>query len=281
MGVYLYMMPRIAHPLDDTAALAGRLPEIAFVEFRQWGRERVVKSHAHADQFQLDYFTEGEGTYRVDGAAHAIRAGVFYFVPPGRRHAMAGASTRPPVNLTVKFRHADLAPDFLPGVTNVTETQADRAVRLFREVVSEFVLDLSARRAVAALRLAELLLLLRESRRSGGGEHPLVAVLKPFMAAHLAEPIGLDDMAKAVEVSREHLCRVFKRETGETPLGHLRSLRVERAKQLLAGGREPLTAVAERSGFADARDFHRVFKRLTGAGPRDYRRRARLAGDTT
>jgi transcriptional regulator GlxA family with amidase domain len=182
------------------------------------------------------------------------------------------------VNLTVKFLHPGLAPDFLPSVTTVAEAHVDRTVQLFREVVSEFVLDLPERKVVAALRLTELLLLLRGSQRNGRiREHPLVAALKPFMAAHLAEVVSLDDMAKVVDVSREHLCRVFKRETGETPVGHLRSLRVERAKQLLAGGHEPISAVAERTGFTDVRDFHRVFKRLTGTGPREYRRQTRLA----
>jgi len=71
--------------------------------------------------------------------------------------------------------------------------------------------------------------------------------------------------------SYAHLCRVFRRQYGVTPVEYLNALRIEQAKELLAAGNESILDIARKSGFNHAQYFSRMFRRQTGQSPRDYR----------
>lgn len=98
-----------------------------------------------------------------------------------------------------------------------------------------------------------------------------VARVVDFLEAHLEEPISLKEMAAIVNLSPVHFTRQFKRTTGNTPHQHLLSLRIERAKRLLAGAL-PIAEIALRCGFSHQEHLTRVFGRIVGVTPAAYRR---------
>lgn len=67
--------------------------------------------------------------------------------------------------------------------------------------------------------------------------------------------------------------RRFRAATGYSPKDYVQSLRVEEAKQFLETDQHNIDAVAEAVGYADPRAFRRLFKRMTGLSPAEYRRR--------
>jgi len=86
-----------------------------------------------------------------------------------------------------------------------------------------------------------------------------------------AESISIVKVAAALGISAGHLSRMFKRTTGQTFERYLMVQRVEAAKRMLL---EPLTTIAEtaeRCGFSDSAYFARVFRKITGGSPSDYR----------
>jgi AraC family transcriptional regulator len=96
-----------------------------------------------------------------------------------------------------------------------------------------------------------------------------------WVAAHLAEPFGLDEMAASVGLSPFHFARSFKQATGETPLAFVAAKRIELAKRLLGAGATPLAEVAQLCGFADQAHFTTAFRHRTGMTPGVWRRAAR------
>src|SRR5690606_16132210 len=70
--------------------------------------------------------------------------------------------------------------------------------------------------------------------------------------------------------------RRFKAATGYSPLAYVQALRIEEAKQILETGSQPVDAIGREVGYEDAASFRRLFRRLTGMSPGDYRRRFRL-----
>lgn len=98
-----------------------------------------------------------------------------------------------------------------------------------------------------------------------------------FIDHHLAERIGLADIANAACVSRYHFARMFRLSTGRSPMQYLLLRRIERAQQLLSSGRHSVSTVAHELGFFDQSHFVNSFRRVTGATPGRFARHSRAA----
>lgn len=92
-----------------------------------------------------------------------------------------------------------------------------------------------------------------------------------YMQAHCTEKLSLGDVADHVYVSQWHLSKLINKDTGQSFFDLLSSMRIERAKTLLADPSMRVHAVAEQTGFADVAHFSKSFKRLTGQTPGEYR----------
>jgi AraC family transcriptional regulator len=76
-------------------------------------------------------------------------------------------------------------------------------------------------------------------------------------------------------VSASHLARCFRQTTGTTVHAYVQSIRIERARTLLAESSLPLKEIAAACGFATPRYFSTAFRRAAGESPRSYRARTR------
>jgi len=94
---------------------------------------------------------------------------------------------------------------------------------------------------------------------------------KEFIEAHLTENISLADLARECSLSVAQFARAFKRATGMAPYQFLIVRRIERARNLLLYTGLPLAEVAACSGFADQSHFTKVFRRLAGTSPGNFR----------
>lgn len=92
-----------------------------------------------------------------------------------------------------------------------------------------------------------------------------------YIHEHLTEPITLEEIARAANMSRSHLSNHFKAFTGMSPYSYLLLQRVERAVSLLHESDASILTVAHESGFENLANFNKTFKRITGTSPRDYR----------
>jgi AraC-like DNA-binding protein len=93
-----------------------------------------------------------------------------------------------------------------------------------------------------------------------------------FIYAHLAEPIGLDDLARAAGMSSAAFCRYCKRVTGRTPTRLLSELRITQACKLLTDTAQSVSEVAFASGFQSISNFNRVFQQIKATSPQSFRR---------
>ncbi|MFP4550896.1 MAG: response regulator [Spirochaetales bacterium] len=112
----------------------------------------------------------------------------------------------------------------------------------------------------------------RESEMLGAQSNRLIERAKHYLAEHYREPIGLTETALALGVSAPYLSRLFHAHASMKLIDYLTKLRIERAGELLAAGNQNVAEVAAAIGYASASHFSRVFKRLTGVPPADYRR---------
>jgi two-component system, response regulator YesN len=78
-------------------------------------------------------------------------------------------------------------------------------------------------------------------------------------------------VAEALNVSPEHLCRVIKRETGDTFGGFLARTRIREARRLLESTTLSIKQIADRVGFRTSSHFDHVFRTISGVAPHEYR----------
>jgi len=94
-----------------------------------------------------------------------------------------------------------------------------------------------------------------------------------FIRERACDGITVEDVLKAVPMSRSVLERRFKQVLARTPLDQILRVKIERAKSLLATTGLSLAVISERAGFEHVEYFSVVFKRLVGETPGRYRSR--------
>jgi AraC family transcriptional activator of pobA len=161
------------------------------------------------------------------------------------------------------------------------EVPADRRL-LWDNAVRSIETELTAgqeghRQAVLAhltLLLIELARLARDVvgdlRRSG---EPLLADVFAVIDERHADQLSLRDVARELGMTPGHLTTVVRRRTGRTVQEWIIERRMAEARRLLAETDAPVAEVARRVGVPDPGYFSRLFSRVHGTSPRNWRRR--------
>jgi AraC-like DNA-binding protein len=153
------------------------------------------------------------------------------------------------------------------------------ALRMLEEWTHGSVLDGLAARAELLLILVKLARLSTEGTDLGEPER-LDSGAEAAVRRALAETsrfASVGDLARAAGLSASHLRRVVRGWVGQSPSAYLRQQQVSRARKLLADPRRSIKSVAFEAGFASPHHFSRVFRRIDGLSPSEYRT-AILAG---
>lgn len=103
-----------------------------------------------------------------------------------------------------------------------------------------------------------------------GRERRPIVKAKSYLADHFSDDIDLATLSGIAGLTRSHLVRAFKRETGLTPHAYLTDIRVRHARRLLAAGGSP-AEVAVACGFYDQSHLNRLFKARSGVTPGAFR----------
>lgn len=89
---------------------------------------------------------------------------------------------------------------------------------------------------------------------------------------HIFETIELETMVRRSCLSKDHFIRLFRKETGLTPQKYIIRKKVERAQLMLVTQETTVKNVALALGYDDVSYFCRLFKKVTGCQPHNYRR---------
>lgn len=90
--------------------------------------------------------------------------------------------------------------------------------------------------------------------------------------SHISDTIDVEELADVACVTKPYLIRLFKREFGTSPVQFINKKKIERAQLLLFTTEMPVKEVAYALGFSDHSYFIRLFRKLTGVTPQEYRR---------
>lgn len=243
--------------------------------------------HSH-DFPELAYVLGGVGKYRIDDVIYDVKEGDLIAINPGVRHQALyvnqdNATTEFFVGFTdIKF--AGLPANVLPlpeggPIIPVKGETKQKLSRICASMEAENSISWEGRYFMQKTYLMQLLLLLLKEQlqpvelktgyafESVNKKH-VVEQLILYFGEHYAEKISLDQIAENMYLSPFYISRIFKSETGNTPINYLIKIRMERAMELLENGWEgSIQEVATKVGYEDAYHFSKLFKKHYGISP--------------
>jgi AraC-like DNA-binding protein len=102
-------------------------------------------------------------------------------------------------------------------------------------------------------------------------EPTVITKAKEFIETHHTEELSLTQVAAAVHTSVFYFCKLFKKATGINFTEFVSRTRIEKAKNLLLNPNLRVSEIAFEVGFQSLTHFNRVFKRVVGESPTQYR----------
>jgi AraC-like DNA-binding protein len=242
------------------------------------------------NRYALTWIVEGGGVTSLDGEAIVTSPGSVLSMLPGMSLRHDWGAARSFQSFIVfdlsesAFRRATGAslPEGVPSPKTwprLRQLSGDEAfIELWRYLIA--LQHLPHTRAILATGV-ELLLRLFVSGLVDGQARTTPALPRAieraldFMLARLSRGdtrFDLGSVARASGVSPQHLCRLFRSELHESPISCGQLLRVERAAGVLERSDKTLAEIAEAFGYSSAFHFSRVFKKVYGVPPGQYRR---------
>jgi len=275
-----YLLPEPSVQLLSSHPLTRELYPIAFGHYR-----RASGHHMHREQpadHLLIYCSDGQGFLNVNGEAFTVSAGDLVLLPAGASHRYTADPANP---WTIHWVHytGPLADAFTGHMGFNRQTPLLYIGRQPRLLV-DFNGLLSVRQTGfrtsglihVANRLRQLLaaipMIAEHSEQDAG---PDLEVLNSYMRENLEQRLTLEQLAELAGLSPAHFATRYRERTGISPIQHFLRLKVERSCQLLDSTTLPFAAISRQLGYDDAYYFSRLFKKIMGKSPRDYRHTAR------
>ena len=112
---------------------------------------------------------------------------------------------------------------------------------------------------------------LLQNKCSGFSDYRIRRSLQ-MMQNRISAEVEMEDIARAVGLSRPHFFKLFKKQLGVTPNVYLNTLRSERAIDELVNSEKSVTSIAYELGYSSQAAFTRFFSSNVGVAPSEYRR---------
>ncbi|TNJ64099.1 helix-turn-helix domain-containing protein [Paenibacillus hemerocallicola] len=119
--------------------------------------------------------------------------------------------------------------------------------------------------------LAGLIERIRLKRSSKEKNEAIEKITRFIRDNYMHGDLSLNMLSDQFRMSVSHLSKMFKDYTGGNFIDYLMEIRIQKSKELLAGGTGKIRDIAEAVGYANVNSFTRIFKKMTGLTPSEYR----------
>jgi AraC-type DNA-binding domain-containing proteins len=268
-------------------------PTIFFASKQKMWKEDVYHDH---DFTEFTYILSGKGKYLVDGIVYDVEAGDVIMCNPGVKHQNIVVNPKEP---TVEFfagftdfHFLNMPPNsiLLKDGGRVLHTDADTKQEIHRhcyEMIAENTANKAGKYFMLKAHLMQILLLIMRSitevedtnQKSCNFEsytkNYAVKKIINYLNENYENKISLDQIAHNMYLSPVYISKIFKEETGESPINYLIKIRLEKAKDILLGSDGgSIKSIANQVGYEDVYHFSKLFKKYYGISPLYYKKTA-------
>ncbi len=248
--------------------------------FYERAEAHFIRRDAHDDWLFL-YCVDGHAMAEYGGSEHPVQAGDLLVLPCGVPHAYWAVDPNPWTIYWVHFSGQQAA----KYLENIPASASGDVLKLGVRptLVSGFRTLLDTRQPPYRLRafvhaanhlkglLTYLSLVKLEPRSAGGSTFDLERV-HALMEQQVDGSLNLDTLAASMHLSKYHFAKTYRRVTGVSPIAHFIHLKIERACRLLDSTPSSVKEIAGLLGYHDPYYFSRLFKKVMGYSPEQYRR---------
>lgn len=172
------------------------------------------------------------------------------------------------------FEFKSLLGNFIFNVTNTLSKLKFDTVPLEKRKYDYFRQIDQAVYASDAIQLIEEFIQEAEgiTRETDTSTNPGFHRLLNYIQEHYAEPITLTEVAKKFHFNASYLSSYFSANNSEGFSEYVNKVRVQKAKEMLVATEESISEISDRVGYSDQSYFTKVFKKMTGVSPSQYRK---------
>ena len=273
-------------------------PTLLFVSRKT--RYETGTSHYH-DYIELTYVLKGKCNYEINGKLYEVKKGDILFINPNDTHTtIITDKTCPPELFAIGFTDISMSglnmaentfefneipvvyscPDnlrqsILPIIERILEEKTNKLpgryfymhaslVQLLLEIIRHFYKP-------ACISNTYLLSDINEETLSVKGKKEIVSSICTYMEEHYERKLSLDDIASNMYLSPIYISKLFKEQTGDSPINYLISIRLKKAASLLKNSQLPIKEISSLVGYDNPYYFSKLFKKHFNITPKEFR----------
>ncbi len=261
-------------------------------------KQRMITESAYHDHdfTELTYLLSGKGKYLVEGTVYDVEAGDVIICNPGVKHQNIVVNPKEP---TVEFfagftdfHFKNMPPNSITlkdggCVLHTTAEMKQDILRHCYEMLAENEGCQVGKYFMLKAHLIQILLLIIRDISEAQDNHQkgcnfesynksyAVKKIINYLNENYENKISLDQIAHNMYLSPVYISKIFKEETGESPINYLIKIRLEKARDILLnsdGG--SIKSIANSVGYEDVYHFSKLFKKYYGISPLYYKKTA-------
>jgi AraC-like DNA-binding protein len=244
--------------------------------------------------FELVYIVSGTATHHLEQDTTQLRAGDYFIIDTGSVHCYRDVRDFQIVNCLFLPEYIDRALTDCPSLSSLLSNQVLRfglpvniqtADRIFHDsegVVGRIIRTMEQEYAAKGTGYLELLrcyltqVLVCAVRASEEAErirtpHRATTAIVEHLRCHYTEPLSLDELSRKLNYTPQYISSLFHKDTGMSLQEFLQRIRIEEACRLIEQGEQQMVRIAQKVGYGDVKHFARVFRRIKGVSPREFR----------
>lgn len=264
-------------------------PEILYICDYRHREGEEASWHAH-DFVEISIVLDGESYYMIEDQTFKASAGTVFVLNPGVYHkekqSLSVSSRQLHIGLkdfSLEGYQRNYVPFDSPIIDfkNDQSTFLEKCLRLIEEntrrdssyevmlkaIIMEMVVEILRSKNAAQIEPAKL-----KKNEAEKEKQQIVNKIIYFLEKHHSEDISLETISDQMYISSTYISKVFKEETGDSPINYLIKLRLQRAKDLLESQQMTVKEAAQLVGYQDAFHFSKLFKKYYGKSPSEFLR---------
>ena len=283
---WVYPFPETS-PAWENSDRVPLFPELLRVGHQKYAEAYPIHLHSHNREYEFVYLQHGNVTWEVDSALYPMSAGQWFFTRPGELHKARFNHMEPGHIWWMILTDPECDPNWfrldknerqiviyrlqqLPRVFRADPRTHEHFARLKQTLISES----PEKTLFARYQLLDILLRMLQPAPVKTIEPELRdAIVQSVeqMAQVPEQRLSVSDMARAVQISESHYFKLFHEVFGQSPASYMDRIRIERACKLLQTDAS-VTDIAMDLGYKTSQHFTKVFRKITGSSPSEWRR---------